>query len=313
MNKRAPGPERVLSEAAAYALMLVVVVIFASAFAGIRYMLDRMPALPFTAARLTIASIGMLAVGGLLRVGLPESRDVPRVAAAGLLGFSLYHIALNFGATTITAGQAAFVASTIPIWTAFASWRFLGEQIGWRQWLGLFVSVAGIAVMSLTPEDLAIARGSALVLLAATFAAANIVLQKGLLLRYRATGVAVWVCVLGSLPLIAWLPTQTATLHPLTGRDWTVLSYLGLVPISIGYWVSNFALKALPAFRTAQMLLLLPPIAALIAWLALGEVPTLRLLGGGLVVLVGVAVSVQRRTVRGSGSRSSEGGSHQSS
>lgn len=284
-----------VSTNAAYLLMLLTVAIFASAFAGIRYMLDRVDVMTFSALRLTIASAGFLLGAVVARVPLPRREHLGRLIAAGLCGFTLYHVFLNFGASRITAGQAAFVTSTIPVWTAFAAWRALGEQVTPRHWLGLAVSLSGIAVMSLQPGDANLGVGSALVVLAAIMAAANIVLQKGLVEQYRPFDLSVYVALLGSLPLVAWLPTRASALTTLTSTDWAVVTYLGLVPIVLGYWLSTIALKALPAYRTSQFLLLISPLAALIAWGTLGEVPPTRTLFGGAIVLVGVALTVRRR------------------
>ena len=113
--------------------------------------------------------------------------------------------------------------------------------------------------------------------------------------RYRPFDLTVWVILFGSLPLIFWMPTQTSALTELTSTHWWVMMYLALVPIGIGYWISTIALTALPAYRQSQFLLLVPPVAALIAWLVLGEVPTLQMLAGGLVVLLGVAATLRRK------------------
>ena len=290
-----------VSTPVAYGLMFFTVFIWASSFAGIRYMLDRMDAVPFTALRLTIGCAAMLVGALLARIELPRREHLRKVVIAGFFGFTGYHLALNFGAARVTAGQAAFVTATIPVWTAFAAWRVLGEQVSGRHWIGLLVSIVGIGVMSLEPSDVDVPIGSVLVLLAALFAAANIVIQKGLIGEYRPFDLTTHVAVIGSLPLILWLPTQTSTLAELDTTAWIVVLYLGVGPIALGYWLSTIALKALPAYRTSQFLLLIPPIAAVIAWIALGEVPTARMLFGGVIVLAGVAVTIRRRR-RGSSS-----------
>lgn len=293
-----PRNSAAVSTPVAYGLMLFTVFIWASSFAGIRYVLDQMEALPFTAVRLAVGCAAMLIGALIARVELPRREDLWRVAAAGFLGFTGYHTALNLGAAHITAGQAAFVTATIPIWTAFAAWRFLGEEVSPRHWVGLVVSVVGIGVMSLEPGDLGVPLGSVLVLLAAIFAAGNIVVQKGLVGRYRPFDLTTHVVLLGSLPLVFWLPTQGEAMAAIEPTAWAVIVYLGVFPITLGYWLSTIALKALPAYRTSQFLLLIPPLAAAIAWLALDEVPTARMVTGGLIVLAGVAATIQRKRTR---------------
>ncbi len=287
-----------ISVPVAYVLMTITVVVFASAFAGIRYMLDRLDVLSFTSLRLTIGMAGMLALGAVARVGLPPRRSLPTLLAAGLCGFALYHGSLNIGAARITAGQAAFLVSTIPLWTAFVAWKLLGERIGARQLAALCVSLAGVAWMSLEPSDIDVPLGSAFVVLSAVFAAFNIVLQKKELDRSSPTAVTVWATVLGSLPLAFVLPFRAPELATIDDTGWGVMLYLGLGPIVLGYWLSTIALRALPAYRMAQMLLLIPPIAALLAWIAIGESPAQRTLVGGAIVLFGVFVGGARKRKR---------------
>lgn len=275
--------------------MGITVFIFASAFAGIRFVLDTLDPMTFTGLRLSVAGVGFVVGAFVARVELPSRADLWRVIVAGLFGFTLYHVSLNFGAMRISAGQAAFVTSTIPIWTAFAAWRMLGEQVSPRHWLGLCVSMAGIGIMSLEPGDAELGIGSVLVLFASIFAAANIVMQKELVERYRPFDLTVHVALIGSAPMFVYTLTRSAQIVELGATQWLVVVYLGLGPIVLGYWLSTIALKALPAYRTAQFLLLISPLAATIAWITLGEVPSARMLVGGLVVLLGVALTIRRR------------------
>lgn len=287
-----PAPR---SDAFAYVLLAITVLIWASAFAGIRFMLRSMDPLTFTSLRLLIATIGMLVGGALAGVRLPVRGDLLRIVAAGLLGFSMYHLALNIGAKYVTAGQASFVISTIPVWTAVLAYFTLGERVTRRTWVGMGVSLAGVALLSLNPDDLSVPLGSAMVLLAALFAAGNFVVQKELLSRYEPTEMAVYAVVFGSIPLLFYLPWGWDQVEALDATGWMVMLYLGLVPITLGYWINTIALQILPANTTAQALLLIPPVAALIAWLTIGEEPGPRLYAGGALIMVGVFMGARRR------------------
>lgn len=280
-----PSPART---AGAYALMLLTVVIWASAFAGIRAALTEIDAMSLTVARMTIASLTLGVVGLGLRIRLPRRRDLPIIAAAGLLGFTIYHVALNFGLVHVPAGQASFIIATIPIWTAVLTWRFLGERITPLNWVGMAVGLTGVAWMSLDIRDLDVSYGAMLVLLAALCAAGNITLQKLLLGRYRALEVTLHVMIAGTLPLLVYLPWAAPSLAAMSAQGWWITLYLGVIPIALGYLLGTVALSILPAYRNSQMLLLIPPIAALIAWVWLGEEPTTRLAIGGGLILTGV-------------------------
>ena len=73
----------------------------------------------------------------------------------------------------------------------------------------------------------------------------------------------------------------------------------------VGQSLWGYATAHLPIAASTSLLYLVPPIAVLIAWLWLGEVPVAAELAGGLVVIAGVLIISQggkiaaRRPVRG--------------
>ena len=298
------GQPTPVSVPTAYALMTSTIVIFASAFAGIRYMLNHMDVMAFTGIRLTIGVCGLLLLGIVVGISRPRSRDLPILIATGLCGFSVYHLTLNYGAATISAGQASILVATIPVWTAFAAHLALGEEVSRRHWVGLAASVGGVAVMSLRPEDVEISYGTFWVIGSTLFAAANITISKKLVARYRPLQLTILTATLGSIPFILWVPTQGEVVMAMDATQWGVMLYLGVFPITIGYWTATIALAALPAYRTAQFLLLIPPVAAAIAWVTLGEVPSTRMAIGGAIILAGVAISTSRSAKSSGDSRS---------
>jgi drug/metabolite transporter (DMT)-like permease len=78
---------------------------------------------------------------------------------------------------------------------------------------------------------------------------------------------------------------------------WTV--YLGLVPTAIGFSTWAYALARTDAAKLGSTTYLVPPIAVLLGWIILGEVPPLIALPGGILCLAGVGLA--RWTPRGRG------------
>lgn len=278
----------------AYLLMGAAILIWASAFAGIRVALRELDALLLTAVRLVLGTLVLGGIGALVGITLPARRDIPTIVVAGLSGFTLYHFLLNQGLTEVTAGQASFIIATTPIWTAFLAWRLLGERISSWGGIGLLLSLAGVAAMSLSRHDIPMGLGALLVLGAAVCAAINIVSQKRLLMRYRPLDVTVHVMTAGSLPMLAVIPQNLEQLQQLSSSVWGVIVYLALGPIALGYYLGTIALGILPAYRNAQLLLLIPPLAALIAWVWIEETPGITLWVGGAMIVVGVLLGERR-------------------
>lgn len=289
MTSSTDQPSKLL-RALAYALLLVTMVIWASAFVGIRRVLQETDAFSLTTARMLIAAASMLALGAIARVKLPSMKDTPLIAAAGFCGFALYNVALNIGMTDVPAGQASLLTATTPLWTSLLAWKFLRERPGLFGIIGLLASVCGVGYLSMGAGDLSLQLGSLLVLLAAFAAAVNLILQKRLLERYSPLELSVFVTISGASPFLLYLPYCAEELTQMSTHAKWVTLYLGVGPIGLGYILSTIALKVLSAGRSAQMVLLVPPITALIAWAWLGEQLDAKVIGGGLLILAGVLV-----------------------
>jgi drug/metabolite transporter (DMT)-like permease len=232
---------------------------------------------------------------------MPARADLARFVLAGALGMTAYQLLLAFGEEDIAAGTASLLIATSPLWVALFARLFLGERLGPTALAGVAIAFTGAAVVALSATtELRVALNAVAILGAAICQALYIVLTKPLLTRYRALDVTagtVWVGAVLSLPFAVRLPSQAA------GASWDAtlaVAYLGLVASAIGFLFWTRALKRLPASVLATVLWLVPPVATLIAWLWLGEVPRRGVVAGGALVIVGVAMVVSmgsRRSV----------------
>ena len=78
-------------------------------------------------ARLAVAPLTLAAYAVAVRMRLPEARDLPAVLLSGSLAFGVYHVALNYGQVTVSAGAASILIGTAPIFTALWATAFLGN------------------------------------------------------------------------------------------------------------------------------------------------------------------------------------------
>ena len=111
--------------------------LWASAFAGIRAGLRSYGPGELALLRFLTASGVLLIYAVFTRMPLPDRRDLPTIAAAGFLGITVYHAALNFGEQTVTAGAAALIIAIAPVFTALLSRVILKEAVTIWGWLGI--------------------------------------------------------------------------------------------------------------------------------------------------------------------------------
>jgi drug/metabolite transporter (DMT)-like permease len=284
-----------LSDARVLLALGATVFFWASAYAGIRDALQAFGPGQVALARLLVAAAVLALYAVATRMRMPEKRDLPVVLLAGLLAFAVYHVALNYGEITVSAGAAGVLIATAPVFTALLAATFLGERLRPMGWAGMAVSFAGAALISVDEGGgLALDPGAFLILLSAVCVSVYFVFQRPYLAKYGAlafTTYAIWAGTVFVLPYLPGLFLQSLTAP--TGTS-LVLVYLGLFPTALGYVTYAYAMSRMNASAAVSFLYLIPVLAYLIGWAWLGEAPTSLSVLGGLLALAGV-VLVNRR------------------
>src|SRR5262245_40227530 len=144
------------------------IVLWASAFVGIRAALAGYSPTHLAALRFMIASLALGAYAVATRMRLPRRQDLPALGLCGLVGITVYNLALNTGERSVTAGAASLLVNTAPIWTAIWATLFLNERLRPWGWIGMALSFAGATMIALAERGgLGLNWGAGLVLLAA--------------------------------------------------------------------------------------------------------------------------------------------------
>ena len=159
--------------------------------------------------------------------------------------------------------------------------------------VGCAIAFAGAIVIGLVTSERSVDAGwgAALCVAAAAAYAGGVVAQKPLLETTSALQVTFLACVVGAIACLPFAPGLVAELGdaPAGAAAWTV--YLGLFPTAIGFTTWAYALKRTSAGKMGATTYLVPPIAVVLGWAILGETPPALALAGGLLCLVGVAVT----------------------
>jgi drug/metabolite transporter (DMT)-like permease len=267
------------------------VMAWASSFPAIRAGLAGFDPAEMAALRFALAGGPATLFLILTRAKLPELGDIWRFLVGGVVFIAGYALLLNFGQRVVPAGPAAFIINTNPIMTAVLAMMILGERFSLTAWLGTALSFAGIGVIALGKGlDVEIGISVLLILGAAFCNAITTVLQKPLFARYKPLHVAAWNMAIGGFVLLPFLPSaiEQAQVAPAISF-WSVV-YLAVVPSLIAYGTWAITLSRLPAARASNFQYAVPPMAMLIGFLWLGEIPTVFGLIGGAMALAGVVV-----------------------
>jgi len=278
--------------------IVATLVLWASAFVGIRAIGDSFSPGPMALLRLTVGSLALTAIALLRRdnpARLPSRRSAALVATYGVLWFAGYTVVLNAAERHLDAGTAAMLVNVAPILVAVAAGALLGE--GWPRPLlvGIAVSFTGVMIIGLGGASGRIDRlGIVLGLVTAVLYAAGVLVQK-VALRTTGSFTATWLgCLVGTVVLLPFAPQAwTELLHAPTTAVAAVV-YLGIFPTAVGFALWAYALTRVDAGVMASTTLSVPGIVVLMSWAFLGELPTATALLGGALCLLGVAASRRR-------------------
>jgi drug/metabolite transporter (DMT)-like permease len=273
------------------AAAMLAVVLWGSAPVAIRVALTGYGPGQLSLLRFGMASVLLTAYGMFAGLRRPQMADVPALVLSGVVGITIYNLVLNYGLQTVSAAAASFLVASTPIWTSLLAVVFLKERLTWLGWAGILVSFAGIGLIARERgHGLHFSPGAILIGLNAIAYAVYMILQKRLLRRFSALEFTTYSFWAGSLLLLPFGKGVLTTMHVAPQRATLALVYLGVVPAAMANVAWALAMARVPASRISSFLYLMPVATVMLAWLWLGEVPTVLVWIGGGLALAGVVL-----------------------
>lgn len=225
--------------------------------------------------------------------GLPtvRRRYLPLLAAAGACGIWLNQVAFTYGLENTTASNMTLLITTIPIFAAVGSFLLGWERPGWRHWVGILISVAGVTLVVLAAPHVeghnSNILGDLLSLLTAASWATYSLMLRTLMRVYSAPKISLYVSLVGLALLLPLGLTQLGASHlgSLTLWDWVLIAYssVGAVALTNILWYTG--IHRLGPSRATVYSYVQPFAGLVFAVLILGEsLALLQLLGGALIL-----------------------------
>jgi drug/metabolite transporter (DMT)-like permease len=299
----APGPPPVVAattsrdDLLALGAALVTVVLWASAFVGIRAAGEDLSPGALTLGRLLVGSVALGAIVLARHVPLPPRADLVPLVVCGLLWFGAYNVALNEAERRVDAGTAAMLVNVGPILIALLAGVVLREGFPAPLLVGCAVAFAGVVVIGRATSESGVAAswGAVLCVVAAAAYAGGVVLQKPLLRRTSALTVTWGACTVGAVACLPFAPTLVRELGDAdrSTMAWTV--YLGTLPTAVAFTTWAYALARTSAGRLGATTYLVPPLVVAMAWLVLDETPPLLAVPGGALCIAGAMLARRGR------------------
>jgi drug/metabolite transporter (DMT)-like permease len=284
----------------AYLVLVAANLVFATGYSVARIVLADVGPIPLAMIRLLISAAILVpwAWRGM-RTAKLSGEDHWRLALMGVIGFTLAYALGNWGIAHSTASNAALLITVEPAALIVLSPLLLGERLSWREALGAALALLGAAIVvvngipGVTQALVPHWRGDLVLILSGVAYAAYSLLARPVLLRHPSLVVTAYSVVWGAA---AMLPLAVLDAGP--APRWTTSAlvgtlYLAVVMTALGYVVWNWCLERVEAARAAIFLNIQPLGGALLGVWWLGERLTPFTVAGGLLILLGLHLTVK--------------------
>ena len=274
---------------------LIFVFLWSGGFAVAKIGLKDATPLAFLAVRYALVIVVLAVLIAIIRPPIPRSlRAYGHLAVTGfciqVLYFGLSYLGFWLGAS---AGGLALIVCLQPILVGLLAHGFVAEKVNFKRWIGLFLGLSGAVIVIIARSEVGLSSlpGTLCAVGALAGMTLGTLYEKRFGLEHHpvlanCVQYGVGLAVIGPLALLV----ETPVFH-LTTSLALCLAYLVLGNSLIAVTLLLAMIRAGEASRVSALFFLVPPVAAAMAFLAIGEtMPPAAWLGMGVAAL-GVALA----------------------
>jgi drug/metabolite transporter (DMT)-like permease len=276
--------------------LVVTVLCFAAAYPGVMATESSFTSGPLIVLRSILAGLTLYIFVKTFKLSLKiPIKDALLAALVGQLGISSYQWLIYEGQRVSSAGTAATIINTAPIF-AFLGAAFLWkEKIPFIKWLGVFIAFFGIYLLGISgssQESYAII----LLLIAAVALGFYSVFIKPLVNKYHPLVVTFYATIPGAVIFSPTIPDLLTEIPNSSLTGWLGVLALSIIVSGFGYTANSYAVNYLGVSRTVIVYYLVPLVAIIYTAVLFGEYPLTLEYVGVAVVIAGVAIAQSARS-----------------
>ncbi len=248
-----------------------------------------MPPILFGAIRMGIVFI---CLAPLCKVHIPEKKYLLPLIAFSLsmgVGVNLF-LYLSIKASSIISPLVIGAQLSIPLAIILSS-IFIGETINYKKWILIITSFLGIVLIGFDPKIANEILGFLLICCMALFYASAQVFSrylKELDVKFTSASMGFIAFIILLILSISFEGNTISHLKNLNFQAWLMVLHAGILCSLFGHMLMFYLYKFYPVGQVLPFYALFPIFGMLLSFLIFGEIPTLIMVLGGIIVISSV-------------------------
>ncbi|MGY3942742.1 DMT family transporter [Aeromonas tecta] len=280
-----------------YVRLLALAAIWGASFLFIRIAAPAFGSVNTTFLRVFFALIGLAIMLLLLRTPMRFHGKLRSAMVLGVINSGVPFLMYAIAALWLPAGYSAILNATTPLMGALIGFSFFEEQLSLRKWIGVFLGLVGITLITTTGE-VQLSGNVVIGVLACLVATACygcagfltrrwITEQGGLDAKMVAFGSQLGACVF-LLPFFGYTMTAGPVVNWAMPEVWASLLAVGFICTALAYLLYFRLIADIGPLRSLTVTFLIPPFGIFWGYLVLGETLTQGFILGGAIVCLAV-------------------------
>ena len=275
------------------ALIILCCMIWGFAFTAQKVALDELPPILFAT----------LLYGSLALTMFPFLRwhegQMKMIVATSLMIGALRGVFYFIGIALLGSVSLIAIAAQMEVpFTALLAIMVLGERLSWRRFVGFWLCVVGMVVLSFDPSALEYSVGVVFVLISALIRAVGTILMRHLR-DVNLFDLTAWRSVISfPIVLVGTLIFESNQMEAIANASWLAwggVAYGGLVGNLFAGGAFYYLLHRYEVSLLSTILSLAPVFGVIFGVAFYGDLLTSQIILGGLVVVLGTIVIIERR------------------